>query len=171
MNLEKVIQDLLDEGGVDYKRNGRSFILRCPRCSKREKLYVRKTDGRFVCWVCKETEGFSGAPEWALTELLGIPVAELRARLYGTSRAPGAVYIDLQLDDFFEEGDDVPGFVQKLTAGKALEVRPLHAAAPRASAPGSERMPSQQASELAAEPAQEREVPVEVPAVGHAVEV
>lgn len=111
MNREKVIQDLLDEAGLDFKRNGRSFILKCPRCGKRDKLYIRKTDGRFVCWVCKETEGFSGAPEWALTELLGTPVAELRARLYGTSRAAGAVYIDLQLDDFFDEDDEVPVFV------------------------------------------------------------
>lgn len=105
------LKALLDEGGVKYRQNSQSFILPCPRCRKRDKLYIRKSDGRFVCWICRDTEGFSGAPEWVLTELLSRPVSELRPLLYGTEETPAELFLDAQLLDFMEEGSPEAGFL------------------------------------------------------------
>lgn len=115
MSIGVTIKGLLDEGGISYKQSGKSYILSCPRCFKRDKLYIRKSDGRFVCWVCKETEGFSGSPEWALTEVLGLPIPELRKALYGTEQYRAVLMMDLALTDFFDEGDDIPINVNILT--------------------------------------------------------
>jgi len=101
------LKALLDESGVAYKQNYKSFILTCPRCQKKEKLYLRKEDGRFVCWRCKETEGFQGRPEFALVEIVHLPLTEIRARLYGESRVVAAQYLDIQIKDFFAEEEEV----------------------------------------------------------------
>ena len=110
MTLATTIRALLDSGGINVKQNSRSFILKCPRCLKRDKVYIRKTDGKFVCWVCKESHNFKGSCEWLLTELLGTPVETLRAALYGGSN-PVATFIELNLHDFFGEDDEIPLFV------------------------------------------------------------
>lgn len=99
-----VIPELLAEAGIGKpKQNSKSFILSCPRCLKKDKLYIRKTDGRFACWVCKERDGFQGAPEYALTELTGKTISELQRLLYGLETAHGAVSLDLDITDFFDE--------------------------------------------------------------------
>lgn len=102
------LKALLDEGGLSYKQNSKSFVLTCPRCRKKGKLYIRKTDGRFVCWVCADSDNFSGAPEWVLTELLGMPVDEVRRRLYGSQEGGARVALVLSLRDFFGDDDDIP---------------------------------------------------------------
>jgi hypothetical protein len=105
------LQELLDEGSIPYKQNSKSFVLSCPRCGKAQKLYLRKADGRFVCWVCNENSGFSGKAEWVLTELLGTDIATLRRELYGVASGPTSLYLDLVLEDFFDEDDEIPMFV------------------------------------------------------------
>lgn len=119
MNIYGAIKSLLDEGGIDYKVNSKSFIMACPRCQKRDKLYIRKNDGRFVCWVCRDSDGFGGQVEWALSELLGRPVSEIRQKLYGVGEGDRSVYLNLQLIDFFGEDDAVPEALEPL-----LEVEP-----------------------------------------------
>lgn len=57
--------------------------MSCPRCRKKEKLYIRQYDGRFVCWYCKEIDNFQGRAEYALAELTPVPMNEMRRRLYG----------------------------------------------------------------------------------------
>jgi transcription elongation factor Elf1 len=80
----KTLARIIEAGGVPFRQNAISFIFTCPRCSKKDKLYLRKRDGQFVCWVCKETENFKGRPEWALIELYPeYTIAELKLRLYG----------------------------------------------------------------------------------------
>lgn len=74
---------MLQENGVGFKTNSRSFIMSCPRCRKKEKLYIRVADGRFVCWYCKEIDNFQGKPEFALFELTNLSMSEIRKRLYG----------------------------------------------------------------------------------------
>jgi hypothetical protein len=102
-----ILPDLLAEAGVGKaKQNGKSFILTCPRCMKKDKLYIRKKDGRFCCWVCKERDGFQGAAEYALTELTGRTVAELQKMLYGSEGIVGALSLELHLEDFFDDEDD-----------------------------------------------------------------
>lgn len=120
MSLQGAIKSLLDEGGIDYKVNSKSFIMNCPRCQKRDKLYIRKHDGRFVCWVCRDSDGFGGAPEWALSELLGKHVGEIRQQLYGHSEGDRSLFLNLQLSDFFGEDDSVPDSIEE----PLLEIEP-----------------------------------------------
>jgi DNA primase len=108
--LEEKIKAILDEHGVSYKPNSRSYILTCPRCHKRDKLYIRKNDGRFVCWVCRESSGFAGKVEWCLTELVNLDITALRKELYGPEHR-SSVFLDIQLRDFFSEEDETPIFV------------------------------------------------------------
>ena len=105
--MEAEIRALLQEHGVSFKPNSKSFIMSCPRCRKSQKLYIRKTDGEFVCWYCKEIDGFHGRPEFALSELCGLPVGEVRRRLYGDGAGqPTQIYLDLDIKDFDDEDDD-----------------------------------------------------------------
>lgn len=105
--MEAEIRAILQEGGVSFKQNGKSFIMTCPRCSKKDKLYLRRKDGRFVCWYCKEIDGFNGKPEYALHELSGVPVQEIRKKLYGDDvRRPAEVYLDIDIRDFEDEDAD-----------------------------------------------------------------
>lgn len=87
------IKQILLEAGCSFKPGSRSFILSCPRCKKREKLYIRKTDGRFICFYCKEIDNFQGAAEFVLQELTSLRLNEIRQRLYGDE------YEDLSSND------------------------------------------------------------------------
>lgn len=106
--MEAEIRALLQEGGVAFKTNSKSFIVSsCPRCSKKDKLYIRRNDGRFVCWHCREIDGFQGRPEYALTELCSLPLVEIRKKLYGdASTRPATLFLNLNTEDFADEGDE-----------------------------------------------------------------
>jgi hypothetical protein len=81
-----VLRDLCENSGVRVNlKNTKSWIFDCPKCGKDERLYIRRRDGRFVCWYCRDktAEGFSGAPEYALAPLLGKTISELEELLYG----------------------------------------------------------------------------------------
>jgi hypothetical protein len=104
-------QTLLDETGLRYKQNRKSFVLTCPRCRKQGKLYLRKSDGRFTCWVCRETHGFGGAPEWFFAEVLGGSIDEIRRRIYGEVYRETPIFLDIQLRDWFDEEEEVPVWV------------------------------------------------------------
>jgi len=104
--LEAKVRALLQEGGVGFKTNTKSFILTCPRCSKKDKLYLRRNDGKFVCWYCREIDGFQGQPEYALAELCGSSVKEIRKALYGDEATrPACLFIDLSMADFEDDGE------------------------------------------------------------------
>lgn len=112
-----IIKELLEEAGAGKpKQNGKAFILTCPRCEKKDKLYIRKSDGRFVCWVCKERSNFQGSPEYVFAELTGRPIAELRGLIHGDSSLTGEVTLDVSIKDFFDEedGDDFELVAQPL---------------------------------------------------------
>ncbi len=100
--LAKFIRD----SGLSYHQNSKSFIFTCPLCNSKDKLYIRKSDGRFACWKCRETKGFQGAPEFAFAELLNIPVKEARTLLYGYSSSVSA-FLNIQLKDFLDDNEDV----------------------------------------------------------------
>ena len=104
--MEAEIRELLQESGVSFKTNSKSFIMSCPRCKKKDKLYIRRADGRFVCWYCKEIDSFQGQPEFALTELCGISLKDIRTRLFGNSdRRAAIVYLDIRIGDFGDEDE------------------------------------------------------------------
>jgi len=105
--VEAEIRALLQEHGVSFKPNSKSFIMSCPRCGKSQKLYIRRTDGRFVCWYCKEIDGFHGRAEFALAELCNLPVSEVCKRLYGEGAGqPTAIYLNIEVADFEDEDSD-----------------------------------------------------------------
>lgn len=99
--------EFIEDSGLSYKQNTVSYIFDCPKCGKRDKLYIRKRDGKFVCWFCKEIDGFRGRAEYALVELTSTPFQDIKDALYGTSTALDDDYFDLKLGDFFGEEDDV----------------------------------------------------------------
>lgn len=111
-----VIEDLISKSGAKYKKNRRSFILDCPKCNKSDKLYIQRNDGRFICWVCGDD--FRGKPEFALQAITGIPIQEIRRKLYGNilDASETQMYLGLKLKDWFdseEEANEV-GFVPQL---------------------------------------------------------
>ena len=106
---QEKLKDIIETGGVGYKQNSRSYIFTCPRCNKQNKLYIRKSDGRFCCFRCAETDRFRGRPEYALAELFGWPLSEVRRRLYGDDYETKSVddLLNFQLYDFWGEDDEV----------------------------------------------------------------
>lgn len=111
----RVLADYIESCGVQYRENSRSYIFVCPRCNKKGKLYIQKSNGNFVCWVCKETEGFQGRPEFALAELTGEAIYSIREKLYGSApMVQGGTYLDCPLRDFFGEDEVVDDEAEEL---------------------------------------------------------
>jgi hypothetical protein len=115
MNLDpNELRAIIRESGVSYKETTRSFVFQCPRCGKADKLYMLKTDGRFICWVCANDTNFKGRAEYALTELVGISIRDLRKRLYGLDLPAGQTFLALDTSDWFdtdENADEIVGEV------------------------------------------------------------
>jgi hypothetical protein len=101
IRLSKFIKD----AGLSFKQNSKSFIFTCPLCSGKEKLYIRKSDGRFACWRCRETEGFQGSPEYALAELTSQPVLVVKKSLYGHLSKDASIFIDVKFNDLVDEDE------------------------------------------------------------------
>jgi hypothetical protein len=102
-----VLLQILKESRLKYDQTSVSYVFTCPRCQGKKKLYIRKADGRFVCWKCKETESYQGRPEFALADLLSQPVKQVQSRLYGGEHIPVSLYLDVKVKDFFGDDDDV----------------------------------------------------------------
>jgi len=115
------LRKMLEESGVYFNDRSRtSYVLACPKCGRDKKLFIRKKDGRFVCWRCRETDNFQGRPEYVLVELLRIPIEQIKARLYGGIDIPaGGVSLDVSLHDFFgkEEGTGEDDDIELLPEG------------------------------------------------------
>lgn len=92
---------------IPHKQNSVSWVLACPKCQKKDKLYVRKSDGRFVCWVCRETEQFYGRVEYALSEVLGLPIAEVVRKVYDTPDQTPVNLVTFTVKDFFDDEDEI----------------------------------------------------------------
>lgn len=103
----KMLEQLIRGASVEHTENSVSWIFTCPRCNKSKKLFLRKRDGRFVCWRCK-SDGYEGRPEYALRDLLGIPVRDIQEKLYGASSVADGPYVKLELRDFFGDDDEIP---------------------------------------------------------------
>ena len=109
--LSKYIKD----SGLSYKQNSKSYIFTCPLCNHKEKLYIRKLDGRFACWRCRYTEGFQGAPEYALAALLDIPILIVKKALYGNLIEQATAFIDIKADDFIDEDEVLEESIDNFT--------------------------------------------------------
>ena len=101
------LAQIIKDSGVKHTVNSVSYIFDCPRCSGKKKLYIRRNDGRFVCWKCRKVDGFEGRCEFALAALTNQSIEDFRARLYGYSGVQVSLYLDVQIKDFFDDGDDI----------------------------------------------------------------
>lgn len=101
-----VLKNIIQTSGVAFKEVATSYIFTCPRCSREKKLYIRKSDGRFVCWHCRETDNFQGKPEYALAELLNLPTDEIKSKLYDDNfkNLPGFLTLDF-MDPYDSENE------------------------------------------------------------------
>jgi hypothetical protein len=102
----EVLQRFIKESGISYKQNGRSYLFTCPRCSKKNKLYIDRIKGSFICWKCA-VDGFKGRPEFALSALTGRSVASIKEILYGDGNANATLYLDIEIKDFFDDNDEI----------------------------------------------------------------
>lgn len=99
--LSKIVR----ESGVEFRENATSYVFTCPRCMKKDRLAMYKDSGFFVCYHCR-ADGFKGRPEFALTELLGLSLGEIRKKIYGGDVPPIMGYLDVQLNDIWGEDED-----------------------------------------------------------------
>lgn len=125
------LETIIRGSGLTFRQSAVSWIFDCPKCSKREKLFIRKRDGRFICWFCATVNGFQGRPEIALRELLGVPLARLREQLYGVAEDNG---VDLDLPDIHwdifsedERPQDTPALVEVAFPHDFFEIGHRHA--------------------------------------------
>lgn len=98
--ISQYIKDL----GISYKETSKSFIFNCPLCGGKDKLYIRKEDGRFRCFRCVTDNGFKGNIEYAIVELTTIPLVTIKKSLYGFTQEQGGV-LDVKLKNYFDEED------------------------------------------------------------------
>ncbi len=81
--LPERLAKLMKESGLSYHESGASYIMDCPVCHKKGKLYIRKNDGEVRCWHCyRQVNDPGGKPEFALSLLLGEGLGAVKARLY-----------------------------------------------------------------------------------------
>src|SRR5271156_3717415 len=87
----EALQTLIETSGLEFdNRYKKAWRFDCPKCGKKERLYIRRRDGRFICWYCRDkTEGgFEGDPEYALSLLLGRSVTDIQDIIYGPDFTP-----------------------------------------------------------------------------------
>lgn len=106
---EQTLGSFIKNASLSYRQNSRSYIFDCPRCHKKNKLYMEKRGGRFKCFFCADHEahGYQGRPEFALADLAHMPLHEVKRQLYGTEYTGTSVELDLQLTTFFGDEDEV----------------------------------------------------------------
>lgn len=103
----KTVKEILQELGCSFKSIGQSHVLDCPKCGKREKLYVRKTDGRFVCWSCKEVNNFSGKIEYLIPHISDMSLEQAKRWVKDETEPPlNPNAFQVELVDFFDESGD-----------------------------------------------------------------
>lgn len=88
-------------------RTKKSIVYDCPVCDRRKKLYVRRYDGQFICWGCRDSHGTSGDPEYLLALVTHCSLPAARAQVWGEEAPPLAAHLDigdlLELDEPDEE--------------------------------------------------------------------
>jgi hypothetical protein len=112
--LPDALEKLIKESGIPYKSGSRSFLLDCPKCGKKQKLWIIKKNGAFVCWSCKETDNYKGWADVALSDILGQNIQEIRSKIYTGSLPPGNE-LAFNLEDFDGDLIDVPSSVVALS--------------------------------------------------------
>lgn len=107
MTDETALLGILEDAGLSPTGQTRkSWVYTCPRCDGARKLYVRKRDGRYICWSCAK-HGFEGRPEFLLAHLIGVSVEDARRRIYGSDGPGISRFLDLEWIASEDEEDRV----------------------------------------------------------------
>ena len=108
LQTPEAIEKLLVENGCSFKKNAHSFVISsCPRCSKSNKLYIFSSGTcRFKCFYCATLSGFEGKPEYALSEILNIPVNEVKDLIYEADSLPNNPDGFINFNPAVEETDE-----------------------------------------------------------------
>jgi DNA primase len=77
MSLGNEIRQILKTYGISFKENNKSVIIDCPHCLHSQKLYIRKTDGKFICFYCSSIDKYTGTVNELLSELLNLPLEQI----------------------------------------------------------------------------------------------
>ena len=101
--LQKKLTQYIKDLGLSYKETSNSFIFTCPKCDGKDKLYIRKKDGRFICFKCGDD--FKGKAEYAIIELTDIPIRVVKETLYGSEQEQ-ASFLNIKLTDFDNLDDE-----------------------------------------------------------------
>jgi hypothetical protein len=97
------LQAFISSTGLSYRNGSSAYIFTCPRCEKKEKLWIRRSDGVFRCWACAESTRFKGRPEYALAELLKRPVGEIQSVLYDFAELDESFNLTIDLRDPWDD--------------------------------------------------------------------
>jgi hypothetical protein len=103
-----ILKEFIRNSGLSYKQTAVSYVFTCPKCNKQNKLYIRKSDGRFRCFYCYGSVGFHGRADWALSELLNVERKNVASALFGYADLPHSLYLDINIKDFLTPEDNEP---------------------------------------------------------------
>lgn len=98
-NLSRIIKG----SGISHKENSISFVFTCPKCNKKDRLYIRKRDGIFRCFYCITTVNFQGKAEYALQHLLERSYKDIQKDIYDNIEQKIELFINLSIVDFDDE--------------------------------------------------------------------
>jgi hypothetical protein len=98
--IEQRIQSSLERIGVNFYATKKSFVTDCPSCGKEEHTYIRKGDGRTICFKC----GRKWSILFLIARLTGTDERGAYEFFYGVG-AGDELLKPLDLDIFFGQKD------------------------------------------------------------------
>lgn len=106
MNFSENLEKIIKNGGIQYKTTISSYVFDCPRCGKKDKLWIYRNKPFFCCFVCRETTNFQGKAEYVLSELYGRSIEDMKIQLYGDKREVFSSFMELDLKDPWGDSEE-----------------------------------------------------------------
>lgn len=74
------VESFLNNNGISHETNSNSLILTCPKCNK-DKLYISKDKGHFICFHCADNGVKGPSPYYALSLLTDKSISDIKSEL------------------------------------------------------------------------------------------
>lgn len=100
--MRKILNDFIKDHKLSPRaESGRCFIFDCPACGGDKKLYIEKDTGFSTCFKQKTDKCLKSRskPEWALTQLTGIPIRDIKDEIYGFIKISDDSVFEVKFDD------------------------------------------------------------------------